>query len=1012
MKIDLKKETAKLVGEKLNIRGKELLSELREIREVTTKDKTLGYGLLYKATEQAKKDVKNEVPSFDTSEKTIGGKGCGVVPLNVLGTEENEWSHVEEGLIAVSPSFGLRVYEGYTDELFCSIPLVVGFDTEWVVVDALSLGIFKGSLFENNLLHIKANADADDIIKDKIHIDVDWDETSLKAKRRVLSYQFSCVLYDEPRNEFCHLDYIFICETDVILSYARLMTDFLSIIKGELPQFKDRLRKHKSFENPDKYAESSKEYKKALKKHEDSYPFNKVILVGHFNGVDLTNFSNYKKLVSPLICMNKLCFFSGKVTLSDNYHDKLKGIRTKTAIRDTMLLSSADSSLKSLGSYIGIEKVDCDDYTDKMDDLLHNDIELFVRYSLNDSVISLLWSLTFVENDLNCKEMAPTVGNATAKIVRESIKAKNGWTSNIEFEKQYLSIRNTGNYFQKNKNQQLSDNRSLIENEAISSFYGGRNECFSHGLFTAESNKKFLDIDLKSAYPIAMAICKDINWERPLSKSFDRDNTDKGILRSEMFSYSDLGFGYIHFKFPVEVAHPCIPVKSPNFNGLVFPREGTTFANISEIKLALEMGATVTINKGGRVIVLQTKEENNVFEAVKELIMKRKMSEKQYGKKSGQALLYKLFANSLYGKMGQGIKKARYLNPIGNSEEASYSIITMPQYASAITALVRCLVSFCIHICEVTGLRVHSVTTDGFVVEGEKESTLRLLNDAVRENFPFVFNALEEAFSDSDSAFEVKHQFRTLFNARTRANVSLEKEGVIAKGSYRGHENFRNLSEEAKHHYFFDLLVTRTGKIRDERVSFPSFKDSEKHKKVLMNELKVANLNFDFDFKRMVDLETVERSTVTVNGKEYAYDSFYTQPLNTIEEYDNLHKYRDAYIGCINEKSEYANIYQKYKHLLSGAETRYNPKMNSENQQHLDYICKELLKMVRQGMLTDQLASLSSRELYDLFTASCEWDIAFATFNNAFKKAKARKVVLEGKTPLFTEIKQRLLGAS
>lgn len=1012
MKIDLKKETAKLVGEKLTIRGKELLSEVREIREVTRKDKTLGYGVLYKATERATTDVENEVPSFNSPEKDNDSKAFGAVPPNALGGEEDEWNLDVCSPIAVSPSFGLNVFDGYTDELFHSIPLIIGFDTEWVISGNALNSSFNESLIENSLLHLKAVADSDDLIKDKIHVFGDWNESSRKAKRRVLSYQLSCVIYDEPNHEFCHFDYIFLCEAGAVLPYARLITEFLSLLRDELPQFKYRLKRYKTFENPKNYDSSSKEYKRALKKHEESYPYNSVVLVGHFNGVDLTNFANYKKLVSPLTCLNKVCFFSGKSTASDNYYDKLRGIRTKTSIRDTMLLSSADSSLKSLGGHLGIDIFDSEGYIDTMDNLLHDDIKAFIQCSVADSVISLFWAYTFVENNLNFQELAPTVGNATAKLIRENIKAQNSWTTNKEFEEQFLSIRSTGNYFQKNRNQQLSEKRNLIENEAISSFYGGRNECFTHGLFTAKKNTAFLDIDLRSAYPIAMAICNDMIWENPIKKTYDRENTDSGALHSEMFAYNELGFGYIHFKFPDGVAHPCIPVKSPDFNGLVFPREGTCFANISEMKLAMEMGATVTINDGGRVIVLQTGENNSLFEAVKKLIKKRKLFAKQYGKKSGQALLYKLFANSLYGKMAQGIKGKKYVNPTtNNSEEASYSIITQPHHAAAITAIVRCLVSFSIHVCESAQLRIHSVTTDGFIVEGGTESTLRLLNDAVREKFPFIFDALEEAFSDSDSAFEVKHEFKTLFNARTRANVSLEEGGVMAKGSYRGDNNFRYLSDAERHHFFFDLLLNRTGKVRDERVSIPSFKESEKHNKAFLNELKVANLNFDYDFKRMVDMETVEKNTVNVNGKEYAYESFRTQPLNNVAEYDSLHKYRDSYIGCVNCSEEYANIHQKYLHILSGATARYNPKMNSENEQHLDYVCKELLKMVRQGMLTDQLASLSCRELYDLFTTSCVWDISYEAFNNAFKKGKGRKVMLDGETPLFSVIKQRLLEA-
>lgn len=342
---------------------------------------------------------------------------------------------------------------------------------------------------------------------------------------------------------------------------------------------------------------------------------------------------------------------------------------------------------------------------------------------------------------------------------------------------------------------------------------------------------------------------------------------------------------------------------------------------------------------------------------------------------------------------------------------AQYSVITMPAYAAAITALVRCLVSFCMHCCEKADLKIHSVTTDGFIVEGERESVLRMMNESVKEKFPFIFEALEQAFSDSDTAFEVKHEFRTFFNSRTRANVSVD-EGVMAKGSFRGNDLFRNLPEVAKYHYFFEALATRTGKIRDERVSLPSYKEMVKHNKALMNEMKVANLSFDFDFKRMIDMSTVQTNQTVLNEKILSYDSFFTVPLETVEEYERLHKYRDSYAGCINERSEYANIHQKYIHLSNGTETRYNPKMNSENEKHLDYVCKELLKMVRQGMLTDKLASLSSRGIYDLFMANCEWEISFESFNNAFKKGRGRKVIIEEPTVVFTEIKEALLKAS
>ena len=650
MKMNMEQEIKKLEGKQLQLRGKHLTSELVRVEPVEGKDKTLGYGLLYKTVEGAKKVVQKDVPSLSNPEKPNDNADLGVVPLNAFGAKEDEWYLTDDtSVIAVSDIFNLRVSDGYTERLFRTIPLVIGFATEWVVVDAASMDDITVSVYENTLLHVKAKAEADDLVKDKFFIRNDWNESSIQAKRRVLSYQFSCVMFDDIHNHFCHYDYIVLCAVDAPLSYARLINGFLSLLKVEMPQFKKQLRQYKSFENPDNLSISSKAYMKAKDNHERSYPYNKIALVSHFNGVDLTNFYNNKKMMDQLSCMNKLCFFNGRALNSDNYHDKLRGIRTATLVRDTMLLSSNNSSLQSLGENIGIEKLDCSDYVDHMDKLLHDDIGRYVECGLSDSVISLLWTLTFNDNNLNQKDIYATVGSAAAHRIRESIKAKNRWTTDKKKKKKYLSIFEAGNYYQ-GRNQKISDKRSLIEQDAINSFFGGRNECFSHGIFTAEPGKEFLDIDLRSAYPIAMCICFNMNWDNPIVCSYNRDNTDNGILQSEMFQFNDLGFGLVDFEFPKELTYPCIPVKSTTFNGLVFPRKGSTYANISEIKLALDMGASVTVSEGGRVVVLSTKDENDMFDAVKEFIKTRKLYEKKYGKKSGQALLQKLYANSAFGK--------------------------------------------------------------------------------------------------------------------------------------------------------------------------------------------------------------------------------------------------------------------------------------------------------------------------------------------------------------------------
>lgn len=112
-----------------------------------------------------------------------------------------------------------------------------------------------------------------------------------------------------------------------------------------------------------------------------------------------------------------------------------------------MLLSSNNSSLQSLGENIGIEKLD-GDYVDRAwINYFHDDIGRYVECGLSDSVISLLWTLTFNDNNLNQKDIYATVGSAAAHRIRESIKAKNRWTTDKAFNEKYLSIFEAGNYY-------------------------------------------------------------------------------------------------------------------------------------------------------------------------------------------------------------------------------------------------------------------------------------------------------------------------------------------------------------------------------------------------------------------------------------------------------------------------------------------------------------------------------------------------------------------------------------
>ena len=90
MKMNMEQEIKKLEGKQLQLRGKHLTSELVRVEPVEGKDKTLGYGLLYKTVEGAKKVVQKDVPSLSNPEKPNDNADLGVVPLNAFGAKEDD----------------------------------------------------------------------------------------------------------------------------------------------------------------------------------------------------------------------------------------------------------------------------------------------------------------------------------------------------------------------------------------------------------------------------------------------------------------------------------------------------------------------------------------------------------------------------------------------------------------------------------------------------------------------------------------------------------------------------------------------------------------------------------------------------------------------------------------------------------------------------------------------------------------------------------------------------------
>ena len=187
------------------------------------------------------------------------------------------------------------------------------------------------------------------------------------------------------------------------------------------------------------------------------------------------------------------------------------------------------------------------------------------------------------------------------------------------------------------------------------------------------------------------------------------DSTDLSEFRPGV-----LGIAYVRFRFPGWTRFPSLPIVAPNDYGLVYPLEGEAHATASEIAVARRQGAAIDILDG--VIVPWRDDGCRPFMLVIDELQRRR---NQHPKGSLRNEMFKQLANSIYGKLGQGIKGTSVYNTrtdgrstIGPCE------VTNAFLACYVSGLIRALISELL-----AGIApdrtVVSVTTDAFITNAE-----------------------------------------------------------------------------------------------------------------------------------------------------------------------------------------------------------------------------------------------------------------------------------------------------
>lgn len=575
-------------------------------------------------------------------------------------------------------------------------------------------------------------------------------------------------------------------------------------------------------------------------------------------------------------------------------------------IRDTMNFTNANNlSLASLGASLGLPKMDMSkaEY-ECMHSTFKNSTYKFIKYSLADALITQRYFNQIIGENI----MLPPTYNGLnaecfkAKQIELLFKHYNFGTREFDFNydeffrgiekiQDGLDYNQDTNKFTPIQSYRILNNDPWFASfsfQMCESYYGGNNQCIA-GYWI---DKKTIDIDLKSAYPTAEACIYDIDYQKP---GFTHE-TERAI---ESFTNLLMMNPFLpcvvclkSFKFPDTVKYPCITQKVDG--NIVYTREKTgheyIYINGIEYWAALKMGCKMHVISILQANILLDDDKNMVKTlglVNSHLISKRKELAEKYGKKSKQALDYKLAANGSYGKMAQGMNDSNSYNAlVDRMESVGGGCITNPYYASYITAIARVILNLTSQEITDLGYSTYSNTTDGLITDLPEEllPSLKIygLKRILQENRALFFNEKP----DSD-IFEVKHRQDTFLNVATRHNIALNEGGVLAHGGIK--TEYEKDSMQDRFEMIRSFLECSTAGYDYKDSSSVSMRQIVMQGKKFHKEDLIKNHAMRYDFKRKPC--DISDENIEFQGNVYTVARFDTVPYQNIEEFL---KYRAA----------------------------------------------------------------------------------------------------------------------
>ena len=798
-----------------------------------------------------------------------------------------------------------------------------------------------------------------------IGFDSEWYYPNNSVERIVITWQFS-LIWGENLVEFLFIRKTLKYALHIELAIGRIL-DFLQLPKtdirkvhkycslGELDSITG-LRSENSYALYSEAAAASKlRYTDGKLVHNkqdwNSVTHIPVILLCHAGKADITTLdqhSVYRKEIlkfcsevqGGLISLQPTYIYPSSVDpqYATNRHTYKYAI--SLSIADTMCHAPAQcKTLKSLGHTIGWEKVElAQNDISEMNVLLKKDPCKYFEYAATDSTVALLYAAALYGYN---KKIPVTVTSATAKVMKEIMMKYLKCNNNKEFDLKFRGLTteshglvprsdNKPGYIESQSKEPISREVEIIQTDASHAFHGGYNSCSDIGYFPYETT----DYDLQNAYPTAMCLVADVDWDNPIKYKLHHETLTLQSFAVGMGGINPLPlmFAYVTFEFPEDVKYPCIPV---NVDGIpIYPRTSSglngVFACGPELYLAVRLGAKVYIQDG---YVLNTllhgiEESFSLRQAVYQLVRDRKQAKKDHGKGSLEELILKTMVNSGYGKTAQNvIQKNTWTAFKDEMEDIGCSSITNPVSAAMITSIVRAELLAAQNQCNELGYMTCSVTTDGFISD-VPEKTLKTLDlYGIRK---FMEKARLYLTDGTDSEiWEAKHKQNDLVNFTTRGNVSLycsKNPYISGKQKYQGvcaHNSTKSGYPSDTYEdrlWLIQQVLGRTGTVNYTTKEWPSFKELVQGKVFSVREI-TRHIRMDFDMIRKPVRDSFCTKLVTVNNTVYAIANFTTIPFDDVSEF-RLYRRKKELTSVLRTESDWDLFWRKIDLKATGCKVR------------------------------------------------------------------------------------------